>query len=441
MGSYKLKPNMKFIELLFISAFIFSLAEAEDVVCTRRGTKKVLTIENGDSFLFKTQEGDEYEARTTCKVTYKLGISCSTLHFSCSTFDLANLRENCGKGDKIIINSDGQSQSYCQTTRPNQYYSNTGTVRVIFKSDRKTQAAGAQCTVRCEDYQEIEEETSEETFEETVEETGEETGEENGEEIDVSSFCPAGSSYSTTGTPSWTPAETIHTMVLYPGPDPSCTERTAVRGFSPAGKDAIVNRHNERRQMVAAGLETRGNQPKASNMRKITWDEELAAIAQRRADQCWGSGQYDGVYHDKLRRMCDGTSSGQNSYGPRGAYSSPKTMDNLMTYGPRAVDMWYNEVGGSIAGTNFDPAWIQSYERHSGFGHYTAVVWAETDRVGCGMVHYRKVEDGPYYTIINCNYATSGNYNGQPIYLEGEECDCPAGTSCGADANYNKLCA
>merc|ERR1712106_1127125 len=303
MGSYELKPNMKFIELLFISAFITSWAEAEDVVCTRRGTKKVVTVENGDSFLFKTQAGDEYAARTTCKVTYKLGISCSSLHFSCSMFDLANLRENCGKGDKMIINSDGQSQSYCQTTRPNQYYSNTGTVRVIFKSDRKTQSAGAQCNVRCEDYQEIEE--------------------ENGEEIGVNSFCPAGSSYSTTGTPSWTPAETIHTMVLYPGPDPSCTERTAVRGFSDAGKDAIVSRHNERRQMVAAGLETRGNQPKASNMRKITWDEELAEIAQRWADQCWGSGQFDGVYHDKLRRMCDGTSSGQNSYGPRGAYSSP----------------------------------------------------------------------------------------------------------------------
>merc|ERR1711892_289949 len=253
MGSYKLKPNMKFIELLFISAFITSWAEAEDVVCTRRGTKKVVTVENGDSFLFKTQEGDEYEARTTCKVTYKLGISCSSLHFSCSTFDLANLRENCGKGDKMIINSDGQSQSYCQTTRPNQYYSNTNTVRVIFKSDRKTQAAGAQCTVRCEDYQEIEDETSEESFEETVEETGEEIGEETGEETGVNSFCPVGSSYSTTGTPSWTPADTLHTMVLYPGPDPSCTERTAVRGFTPAGKDAIDSRHNERRQMVAAG--------------------------------------------------------------------------------------------------------------------------------------------------------------------------------------------
>ena len=49
-------------------------------------------------------------------------------------------------------------------------------------------------------------------------------------------------------------------------------------------KDAIVDKHNELRSKVANGQETRGvdgGQPKAANMRKLVWNDELAEIAQR----------------------------------------------------------------------------------------------------------------------------------------------------------------
>ena len=61
--------------------------------------------------------------------------------------------------------------------------------------------------------------------------------------------------------------------------------------------------HNELRQKVAAGLETHGNQPGASNMMKLVWNDELAEIAQRLVDQCKFA-------HDKNRNMCDGTYAG-----------------------------------------------------------------------------------------------------------------------------------
>nr|CAD7395310.1 unnamed protein product [Timema poppensis] len=61
------------------------------------------------------------------------------------------------------------------------------------------------------------------------------------------------------------------------------------RGFSQTEKNAIVNEHNRLRNIVALGKESRGNpgpQPSAANMRKISWNEELARVAQRWADQC-----------------------------------------------------------------------------------------------------------------------------------------------------------
>ena len=42
--------------------------------------------------------------------------------------------------------------------------------------------------------------------------------------------------------------------------------------------------HNELRKKVAKGEETRGldgQQPKAANMRRLVWSDELAKIAQR----------------------------------------------------------------------------------------------------------------------------------------------------------------
>merc|ERR1719510_724895 len=53
-----------------------------------------------------------------------------------------------------------------------------------------------------------------------------------------------------------------------------------------ADKDAIVQKHNDLRARVANGDETLGKpegtgQPKASNMRQLVWNDELAEVALR----------------------------------------------------------------------------------------------------------------------------------------------------------------
>ena len=45
-----------------------------------------------------------------------------------------------------------------------------------------------------------------------------------------------------------------------------------------------------------------------------------------------------------------------------------------------------------------------------GSENYTQIAWADTEELGCGMVHYRG--DTKYETIFVCNYAKSGNQLG-----------------------------
>ena len=50
----------------------------------------------------------------------------------------------------------------------------------------------------------------------------------------------------------------------------------------------------------------------------------------------------------------------------------------------------------------------------SGTGHYTQVVWADTEELGCGMVYYKGTTY--YETLIVCNYAKGGNFQGTFAY-------------------------
>jgi len=239
-----------------------------------------------------------------------------------------------------------------------------------------------------------------------------------------------------------------HTMLIYKGPPKECAEKTIYKGFSEAGKELIVRRHNELRQKVAAGLETQGNQPSASNMRKLVWNDELAETAQRFTNQCIGG-------HDKVRNMCDGTSVGQNyawksewkwngkwngkEWEWKGEDSDLMPEKEIEKRLPGMVDMWYSEVKDfkAASASKFDNAAFKTS------GHYTQVVWAETYAVGCGLITTKQRKPPMFFAFeitLICNYATSGNYPGQPVYKVGDGCSaCPAGTSC--DSTFDKLCA
>ncbi|RZF48376.1 hypothetical protein LSTR_LSTR007543 [Laodelphax striatellus] len=66
-----------------------------------------------------------------------------------------------------------------------------------------------------------------------------------------------------------------------------------------------------------------------------------------------------------------------------------------------------------------------SRDRKTQTGHYTQVVWANTNKVGCGFASFYQTEKQRDELLYVCNYAPTGNYEGEYPYIEGEP-DCEA---------------
>jgi len=208
-----------------------------------------------------------------------------------------------------------------------------------------------------------------------------------------------------------------HTMCKYSGPSKECKAQTVKRELSDKDKQAIVDKHNELRRKVAKGLEKGGKpgpQPAASDMLLMVWDDELATIAQRWADQCTFG-------HDSMRDTKEGY-AGQNA--ALSSSSAEMSDDALAASYADATTSWYDEV--SSPGFNKDN--INPFVFDSGSGHYSQVVWGSSGKVGCGSVYYKDGSGSfPYSQIIICNYFAGGNLMGGTMYNEGKACSaCPA---------------
>ena len=57
-------------------------------------------------------------------------------------------------------------------------------------------------------------------------------------------------------------------------------------------------------------------------------------------------------------------------------------------------------------------------------GHYTQMVWGETEYIGCGAIYYKDnnadVSNYPYRQTLVCNYHPPGNHLGKPVYAIGQ---------------------
>lgn len=135
--------------------------------------------------------------------------------------------------------------------------------------------------------------------------------------------------------------------------------------------------HNELRQQVAKGQVN--GQPSASNMQEMHWDNDLARRAQDWANQC----QYE---HDP-NRFDDRFSIGQNL----AIIWSSQPLQTGGDFSGR-VRKWFNEVAIY--------RWGQGWSVKT--GHYSQMVWAGTNLVGCGFSYYR--QQGQYKKLYVCNY-------------------------------------
>jgi len=213
-----------------------------------------------------------------------------------------------------------------------------------------------------------------------------------------------------------------HTMCQYQGFGDKCG---SVLGNGITNQDIkdILRVHNELRAKIANGLEKRGKpgpQPPASNMEEMEWDDELAQVAQRHADQCVFA--HDCSQCRKIPRFL----VGQN------LYIYKQSRKSAATNWERAITDWYNEV------ELFGKERVKPFRFSTDVGHYTAMVWSNTNKVGCGVTEFI---DGKWFAkLYTCNYGPAGNYIGGEMYEAGRACsNCPKGTSC--SSSYPGLCA
>ncbi|XP_048873117.1 R3H domain containing-like [Brienomyrus brachyistius] len=185
------------------------------------------------------------------------------------------------------------------------------------------------------------------------------------------------------------------------------------RYISSRDMSSLLDYHNRVRSQVF---------PPAANMEYMVWDERLAKSAESWASQCvWEHGP-----PLAMKFM------GQNLAISSGRYRSILEL----------VRSWHDEKHSF------------SYpSRCSGSvcSHYTQMVWASTNRVGCAMNRCSNMNVfGSVWrkaVLLVCNYSIKGNWVGEAPYRTGRPCSaCPpsyGGTCsnnlCGSALKSNKI--
>ncbi|XP_048780979.2 peptidase inhibitor R3HDML-like [Ostrea edulis] len=183
------------------------------------------------------------------------------------------------------------------------------------------------------------------------------------------------------------------------------------RRQSSSAQQEYLDAHNTARSIVS---------PTATNMRKMKWSDELAQVAQNYANKCiWG--------HNSARTSDTKALTSQFSYVGENLYVTSRSS----VLPSSAVESWDDEKSDYSYGTQACTGVC---------GHYTQVVWANSEYVGCAsstcssFTGLSSSFNGG--TIVVCNYGPGGNYGGQKPFESGTSCNsCPSGYSCS-----NNLC-
>uniref|UniRef100_A0A7I4YT47 SCP-like protein n=1 Tax=Haemonchus contortus TaxID=6289 RepID=A0A7I4YT47_HAECO len=192
-------------------------------------------------------------------------------------------------------------------------------------------------------------------------------------------------------TPSWVTA-------AYCPPDNGMTDEV---------RAVFVYQHNHYRSLAARGLlknKLGGYVPKAARMKKVGYDCEVEKNMMEYAKKCI-------VKHNP---EADRNYWGQNLWAT-GARNMSKTHA-----AESAVAGWISEVWTH----GFPKNYIFSEEAWRMAGHFSEVVWQESDKIGCAVVWC------PGMTFVGCEYNPGGNRPGYAPYEIGDPCTTDADCQC-----------
>jgi hypothetical protein len=173
-----------------------------------------------------------------------------------------------------------------------------------------------------------------------------------------------------------------------------------------AQQDAIVQKHNELRAKMGA-----------SDMTKMGWDDALATAAQQFVAGC-PSG------HSENRPSAVGENMAWK-------WATGMKLTASTDFAP-SVQSWYDEF--DAAGPYKDGGTFSGFGSCSGMcGHYTQVVWAAANKIGCGAAYCPHSSGMGGYELV-CQYGSSvpggygGNMGSQTLFTKGTQCSsCPSG--------------
>uniref|UniRef100_A0A182N0Q9 Venom allergen-1 n=1 Tax=Anopheles dirus TaxID=7168 RepID=A0A182N0Q9_9DIPT len=182
----------------------------------------------------------------------------------------------------------------------------------------------------------------------------------------------------------------------------------------------ILHQHNAVRARLASGAEAPF--AAASRMPTVTWDDELANLAEINVRSC----RFE---HDECRSTYQFLHAGQNL-----AVGSYYLETNIFEIVRNLTALWHNEH----ADTTQEVLDRYTTDYNATIGHYTQMISDRTAAIGCGIVIYpQKMEDFVFKMVLYaCNYALT-SIVGQPVYLKGDPGSrCATGTS----SEYAGLC-
>ncbi|KAL3280249.1 hypothetical protein HHI36_017744 [Cryptolaemus montrouzieri] len=169
-----------------------------------------------------------------------------------------------------------------------------------------------------------------------------------------------------------------------------CLGGVKAKGVPQKDRNIILQKHNNLRNLISQGKVS--GQPKATNMKIMVYSPILEKKAQEVADTC--------EFKHVTIKGTPWSWVGQN------LYIHMSTGDSPGADWDSAIQSWFDEHKLYKYGPTFTP----------GTGHYTQVVWANTDNVGCGYTYFIKEGKFKYQKLYVCNYGPGGNIIGQNPY-------------------------